>query len=29
MVIAPPGREDLVVRVAAMLEAARPWTLAP
>jgi Asp-tRNA(Asn)/Glu-tRNA(Gln) amidotransferase A subunit family amidase len=29
MVIAPPGREDLVIRVAAALEAARPWTPAP
>ena len=25
MVIASPGREDLVVRVAAALELARPW----
>jgi aspartyl-tRNA(Asn)/glutamyl-tRNA(Gln) amidotransferase subunit A len=27
MVIASPGREDLVVRVAAALEQARPWTV--
>jgi Asp-tRNA(Asn)/Glu-tRNA(Gln) amidotransferase A subunit family amidase len=29
MVIAAPGREDRIVRVAAALERARPWPLPP